>query len=49
MVLMERLGEYSVWKDGSWYRVNHGRKRIGSFLLLQQASDYMRKRQNQPS
>lgn len=34
-------GNYSVIKDStSWYRVLKGRKRVGSFRMLQEASDY---------
>lgn len=34
-MLIEQLGKFSLWKDGSsYYRVKEGKKRIGSFLLL---------------
>ncbi|MGG1263818.1 hypothetical protein [Brevibacillus laterosporus] len=42
MIVVERLGNYKVAKDGtSYYRVFRGRKRIGSFLQLEDASKYM--------
>lgn len=44
-MLIEQLGKFSVWKDGSsYYRVKEGKKRIGSFLLLGEAIKYMKQR-----
>jgi len=43
-MVIDKIGNFKIMKDGSYYRVFEGRKRIGSFLLLQQASDYMKHR-----
>lgn len=44
-MLIEQLGKFSVWKDGSsYYRVKEGKKRIGSFLMLEEAIKYTKQR-----
>jgi hypothetical protein len=40
MQTVKKIGNVTIKKDGSFYRVYEGRKRIGSFLLLSQAEDY---------
>lgn len=44
-MIVKKVGIYSVQKDGSsYYRVFRKRTRIGSFLNLTEALDYMNSR-----
>lgn len=48
MITIHKDGKYSIKKDGTtFYRVMEGRKRIGSFLLLQAAKDYIEMKKKQ--
>lgn len=40
-MVIKKDGNYSVVKDGSFYRVLRKRTRVGSFKLLSQAIEYM--------
>jgi hypothetical protein len=46
MSIRYEIGIFKVIKDGNWYRVLKGRKRVGSYKLLCDAIDYADLRHN---
>lgn len=46
-MIMKKDGNYSIKKDGTYYRVFNKRTRIGSFTNLQDAVNYYEVKKNE--